>query len=285
LIVERVERGQKDFLHLKVMMRKRIRIAITVLVLLGALTAVGQQFDEQAESQLVQSVNLERARAGLPSLKVDDRLREAARAHSQLMAEAKQLTHQLPGEPPLSKRLAATNLRFNNDAENVAYDYSVPAVHDGLMKSPPHRANILGPQYNTVGIGVVRRGEVYWVTEDFAHRLQEYSVEEAENALLAAWQRERKGARLAPVQVVRMPQLRRMACDMAQRGKLDSRAPLALPNVEAAVVYTDSEPARVPASGVKMAHDSSVKQIGVGACFAGNEQYPAGTWWVAMVFL
>ena len=269
--------------HLTTMSKTLLRIFVACLLLCSLADA--QQYDPAAEQQFVKLLNLERARAGLPSLKVDHRLTQAARAHSQLMAQTNQLSHQLPGEMVLSKRLAATNLRFNNDAENVAYDYSVQAAHDGLMKSPPHRANILSPNSNTVGIGVVRRGDVYWVTQDFAHSLQEYSVDEAEDTLLAAWLRERKRAHLPPAEVVRMPQLRRMACAMARNGHLDSREPLTLPNVEAAVVYTELEPLRLPNNGVKMAHDSTVKRIGVGACFVGNEQYPAGAWWVVMVFL
>jgi hypothetical protein len=247
--------------------------------------AVAQQFDDQAEQQLAQMLNLERARAGLPSLKVDDRLTQAARAHSVLMAKAKQLWHQFPGEPPLPKRLAATNIRFNQDAENVAYDYSVQAVHEGLMQSPPHRTNILSPKYNTVGIGVLLSGDVFWVTQDFAHRLQEYSVDEAENAILAGWQRERQRANSPAAQVVRIPQLRHMACAMAQQGQLDTRAPLNLPDVQAAVVYTESDPAKLSSNAVKMAHDTNITRVAVGACFADSGQSPAGTWWVAMVFL
>ena len=264
---------------------KRRFLSVLIFAVSTTLSVAAQQFDDQAEQQLVQMLNLERARAGLPSLKVDDRLTQAARAHSVLMARAKQLSHQFPDEPPLSKRLAATNLRFNQDAENVAYDYSVQAVHEGLMQSPPHRANILSPKYNTVGIGVVRSGDVFWVTQDFAHRLQEYSVDEAENTIIAVWQRERQRANRPAAQVVRMPQLRRMACAMAQQGRLDSRAPLNLPDVQAAVVYTESDPAKLAANAVKMAHDTGVTRVAVGACFADSEQYPAGTWWVAMVFL
>jgi uncharacterized protein YkwD len=100
-------------------------LELAVLVLAASSVAAAQQFDDSAEQQLLQMLNLERARVGLPSLKVDDRLRQSARAHSVLMAKAKQLSHQLPDEPLLSKRLAATNLRFNQDAENVAYDYAV----------------------------------------------------------------------------------------------------------------------------------------------------------------
>ncbi len=267
------------------MIVSKTKLNFLIFLLLGAWSAVGQQFDASAEQQLVQLLNLERARAGLPSLKVDDRLTQAARAHSRLMAQAKQLSHQFPGELPLSKRLAAANLRFNSDAENVAYDYSVQAAHEGLMHSPPHRANILSPQYNTVGVGVVRSGDVLWVTQDFAHRLQEYSVEDAENAIIAAWERERKRENLPPAQVVRMSQLRRMACAMAQQGRLDTRAPLKLPDVQGAVVYAQPDPAKPAANAVKMAHDPTVTRVAVGACFADSEQDPAGTWWVVMVFL
>jgi hypothetical protein len=259
-------------------------LAVFIFAICFSLAAA-QQVDDQAEQQLVQMLNLERARSGLPSLKVDDRLTQAARAHSVLMARANTLSHQLPYEPPLSKRLAATNIRFNQDAENIAYDYSVQAAHEGLMRSPPHRASILSPQYNTVGIGVLRRGDVFWVTQDFAHRLQEFSVDEAENTILAVWQRERQRADRPAAQVVRMPQLRRMACAMAQQGRLDTRAALNLPGVQAAVVYTESDPAKLAANAVRMAHDANVTRVAVGACFADSERYPAGTWWVAMVFL
>ena len=261
-------------------------LSIFIFALSASLSiAVAQQFDDQTEQQLAQMLNLERARAGLPSLRVDDRLTQAARAHSVLMAKANQLSHQFPDEPPLPKRLAATNIRFNQDAENVAYDNSVEAVHEGLMQSPPHRANILSPKYDTVGIGVLRRGDLFWVTQDFAHRLQEYSVGEAENTIIASWQRERQHANRPAAQVVRIPQLRNMACAMAQQGRLNSRAPLNLPDVQAAVVYTEPDPAKLAANAVKMAHDTNITRVAVGACFADSEQYPAGVWWVAMVFL
>ena len=253
-----------------------------VCVLLGGLAAA-QQFDAFAEQQLVQLINRERARADLPSLKLDDRLREAARKHTVRMAQARQLSHQIPGEPTLSQRLAATNLRFDNDAENVAYDYSVEAAHDSLMHSPGHRANILGAGYNTVGVGVVRSGEVLWVTEDFAHRLEEYSRDEAENTIIALWERERQRATGLRVEVVSLPQLRRMACAMAKQGRLDTRAPLNLPDVQAAVVYTESDPAKLSSNAVKMAHDPGVKRLGVGACFADGEN-SSGTWWIVLVF-
>ena len=263
-------------------MRRTFFVIFVSMLLVGLGTA--QQFDAQAEQQLVQLINQERARAGQPDLKVDDRLVKAAREHSALMARAKLLSHQVGDEPKLSNRLAANGIRFNNDAENVAYDTDVEVAHIGLMHSPGHRENILSPKYNTIGVGVVRSGDVLWVTEDFANRMQEYSVDEAEQTIIAAWQRERRRANNMPAAVARVPQLRRMACAMGKRGQLDTRSPLGLPDVQSAAAYTESDPAKLPSSAVKKAHDRSVRRIGVGACFADGPRYPAGVWWVSMVF-
>lgn len=263
------------------MARSLLVIAISVL-LAGA--AAAQQFDPQAEQQIVQLINQERQRAGVPPLKMDERLTQAARAHTALMVRQERLSHELRGEPKLSQRLAVTGIRFNNDAENVAYDSTIEGAHDGLMHSPGHRENILSPIYNTVGVGVLHSGDVYWVTQDFANRLQEYSANEAENTILAAWQAERRRAHHPTAAVARLSHLRRLACAMAQREQLDTRSPLALPEVRSAVAYTESDPAKLPSNAVRMARQPNVKRIGVGACFGDGPRYPAGVWWVCMVF-
>jgi uncharacterized protein YkwD len=38
--------------------------------------------------------------------------------------------------------------------ENLALAPGVAMAHDGLMKSPGHRRNILDPEYSTLGIGI-----------------------------------------------------------------------------------------------------------------------------------
>ena len=131
----------------------------TVLVASLSLAVAAQQYDEAAEQQLFQLANQERARAGLPALQWDERLQRAAREHSQLMAQHGELSHDFAGEPPLSKRLAARDIRLDNDAENVAYDGSAEHAHQGFLHSPPHRANIMNPKYNAGGVGVPRKGE------------------------------------------------------------------------------------------------------------------------------
>jgi hypothetical protein len=54
-------------------------------------------------------------------------------------------------------------------AENVAYNTSAATIHARLMQSPAHRANILNPAFNSVGVGeVVSADGRIFVTERFA---------------------------------------------------------------------------------------------------------------------
>ncbi len=100
-------------------------------------------------------LNGERQKAGLPALTWDEHLMQSATAHAKRLADHHELSHQFPGEPELGDRVGATGLRFNAAAENVAYAGTLEKAHEGLMHSPPHRANILDPKYNAVGFGIV----------------------------------------------------------------------------------------------------------------------------------
>ncbi len=266
---------------------RSLLIAVLLLLSLAPLAlAQSGQFDPAAEQQLVQLVNQERAKAGLPALAVDDRLTRAAREHTVLMAQHSTLSHEFPGELKVSKRLAGTGLRFNNDGENVAMDSgTVEDVHSGLMHSPPHRANILSPKYNTIGIGVTRQGGAYWATEDFAYRLPEVSSNQAEDLAAESFARARRANRAPAAARETIRNLRSMACGMEKQGALNTRPALALPGVHYAIGYTEGQPQNLPASALRLAAEPGIKRFAVGACFgARGEKYPSGTWWVLMVF-
>ncbi len=258
------------------------------MVTWGALAcpALAQRgFDTAAEREIVNLVNQERAKAGLPALALDDRLTQAAREHTLLMAQNGTLSHQFQGEPPLTKRLAATGLRFSNDGENVALDSGGPVeAHRGLMNSPGHRANILRPAFDTIGVGVVHAGDLIYVTQDFAHRLQAYTPPQAENAAAQAFSALRRNTTRRPLERRDVPQLRRLACSMAGKDELNTRLAINVPGARTAVAYTDGEPGRLPSNAARLASDPSIKGYAVGACYAATEKYPSGTWWVMMVF-
>lgn len=156
-------------------------LALLFAAPLAPISAAQATFDSTGEKELVGLINQERAREGLPPLAVDERLMQAARKHTELMVKHQKLSHQSEDEQPLQVRLADENLRSDRQAENVALEMDVAGVHAILMNSPPHRANILSAKYNAIGVGVMRSGDRLYVTEDFAHRLPDYSDLEADD--------------------------------------------------------------------------------------------------------
>lgn len=143
-------------------------VSVLLMGMASGPAAAADGSNTAAEQQLVQLINQARSQQGLPPLQQNSQLQQAARAHSQVMSSRQTLSHQLPGEPILRKRLALSGLRFHTDGETVAFNQSAEAAHQGLMHSPPHRAIILSPEYNALGIGVVERDGTLWITEDFA---------------------------------------------------------------------------------------------------------------------
>jgi len=129
----------------------------------------GLTTDAAAEEQMLALLNADRAHAGLAPLQLDPALRDVARAHSEEMFELGYFSHVSPVHGDPAQRLAAAGIQYLVAGENLAYAPSVAAAHEGLMASPPHRANILNPSFTRVGIGVIRspnRGIM--VTQDFA---------------------------------------------------------------------------------------------------------------------
>src|SRR5215831_12405510 len=139
------------------------------------------------EQQLFQVLNSARERNGLEKLEWNAKLATAAQAHAEELARHGDLSHVFPGELPLEQRVGATGERFDAVAENVAATDNVDDAHVGLMNSPGHRANILSPKYNALGIGVVKVGSRVYVAQDFAHVLPVYSRERFREEVVAAF--------------------------------------------------------------------------------------------------
>jgi hypothetical protein len=133
-----------------------------------------------AEQMLYDAVNRERASLGLRQLQWDTALANAARLHTTLLAEHDTLSHRFDGEADLQTRLRLAGARFSLVAENVAQASDVSTLHIAWMNSAPHRANILDPQVDSIGIAIERRGEEYYATQDFAAVVAPLNREEQE---------------------------------------------------------------------------------------------------------
>lgn len=125
--------------------------------------------DAAGEKQLLGLINQERTKQGLQPLAVDPRLTQAACKHTKLLVKHMTVSHQFEGEPPLDVRFTNENLPVDQGGENTAVGGDLLSAHKGLMNDPEHHDNILNPNYNVVGVGVIRSGAKVYVTEDFAH--------------------------------------------------------------------------------------------------------------------
>jgi uncharacterized protein YkwD len=255
-----------------------------ILAVMGFILSIALQAyagPSQREQQLLDLVNRERTKAGLQKLEWNEPLAKAALAHSRLLAENRDLSHQFSGEPPLQERVGSTSLRFNSVAENVAEAPDVNTAHDALMHSPGHRANILHQDYNAVGIAIVQRDRELYVTQDFAHALATYSEKQFRDAIVSGFNQARRARGLPAVNVVVDPKLRRSAC--SQDLNTDKMIQ-GLPGASALVVFSLSEPGSMPADLRKMVGDKTIDRMNIGACLQTGGSNGFSKFWVVAAF-
>jgi uncharacterized protein YkwD len=151
----------------------QIRIVSSVLLATLVLAGTGQAASFTAtETSFVRSVNAVRKAHGLQPLRVDPVLARTARAYSAELLRQNVFTH---GD--FASRLAASGARGPTFGENLAWGVGGAATAGSIvrawMASPGHRANLLRPGYQRVGVGALvgtfagYRGATV-VTADFA---------------------------------------------------------------------------------------------------------------------
>jgi LysM repeat protein len=123
----------------------------------------------EMEQQMVAGVNAERQAAGLPPFQVDEEVDNMALAHAQDMVVRGYFGHTTPEGTTLRDRFEEWGI---GSTANVGEDIqrntrpageSVQFALTWFMNSRPHRANILHPQHNRIGVGIVE-GPPGWYT-------------------------------------------------------------------------------------------------------------------------
>lgn len=258
------------------------RIIVSIFVQALCLAGAAQAPEPPPpERELLRLVNQERKNAGLETLQWDAKLAEAAELHARKLASHSELSHRFPGEPELAQRVGATGARFNALAENVAVADDPEVIHLALMNSPGHRANIMNPRYNAVGIGVVMVRKSIYVTQDFAHVVPVYTDQQFRQELMAAFNRSRHTHRLTAIDFRSDPKLDEAACS----GKLDPSEVLAgLSGATRATVFTATQPGDLPATMENAAADSSLHRMSIGVCFRADTQDKFSKFWVVAAF-
>jgi hypothetical protein len=150
-----------------------------------------------------------------------------------------------------------------------------------LMKSPGHRANILHQDYNAIGISIVERDHVLFVTQDFAHTLASYTEKQFRESLIANFNQARRARKLSPVDVITDSRLRKAACsqDMHTDKMVQN-----MPGVSGLLVFSSPEPGALPNDMRKYASDKALQRMNIGVCLQTGGATGFSKFWVVAAF-
>ncbi len=133
--------------------------------------------------QIVQLANQARAAAGVAPLKWDWALADAARQHCLRMAAEGPIAHRYGGEPSLEERARQAGARFSLIEENVAVGPTPAQIHEAWMNSAGHRANLLNPKVDRVGVAVVATRGVLYAVADYERSVPILTRDQVETAI------------------------------------------------------------------------------------------------------
>lgn len=136
------------------------------------------------ERQMLDLINQERTSRGLDPLTLELRLNDASEDHSEWMDDTGIFSHTGVNQSDPGDRMRDAGFTFSGNwtwGENIAFqsERGAPGIsddvvdlHNSLMNSPGHRANILNPDFELIGIGIEEgdgRGyDAVYVTQNFA---------------------------------------------------------------------------------------------------------------------
>jgi hypothetical protein len=170
------------------------------------------------EHRMRELVNRDRQKNKLPPLAYDERLADAARAHSADMKQHHFFDHNSPTWGNLEQRLARAGYLYVTSRENLAEAPNIDEAELGLLRSPHHYENLMALDITSIGIGIVKGGpndaRNLAVTQIFATPGKSESLTEAGRSVERTIQAERGKAAMAE-----LPRLARL--DALARRHLD----------------------------------------------------------------
>lgn len=109
------------------------------------------------DNEVVHLINQSRGNSGLSSLSVSEELNSAAESKLRHMIQNGYFAHFAPDGTSPWNFIRGAGYNYSAAGENLAVDFaSAYSVHNALMNSATHRANIMSPLYSEVGIAVAR---------------------------------------------------------------------------------------------------------------------------------
>lgn len=120
------------------------------------------------EFEILELVNIERAKVGLPALKMNEQLSKIARMKSNDMADGNYFSHTSPTYGSSFDMMKQFGINYNEAGENIAKGYSgSKGVMNGWMNSESHKENILDYDFKALGVGYVNKNGINYWTQMF----------------------------------------------------------------------------------------------------------------------
>lgn len=131
----------------------------------GDYTTISLSAQEQKVWNLL---NEDRQKNGLSPLPLDEELCRLARLKADDMRDNNYFAHESPTYGRAGDMLTRFGYSFRGVGENIAHHATVEKADAAFMSSTGHRQNILGRQWNRVGVGVsVDKNGFVYVTQLF----------------------------------------------------------------------------------------------------------------------
>ena len=114
------------------------------------------------EKKVLELTNQERAKAGVPALKLDEELSKVAREKSRDMQSKGYFDHNSPTYGSPFDMMKQFGISYTTAGENIAMGQQSPEeVVQAWMNSEGHRKNIMNANFTHLGVGHVADGN-YW---------------------------------------------------------------------------------------------------------------------------
>lgn len=116
------------------------------------------------EEQVLKLVNEQRVANGLSKFTTNSKLTQVAKTRAKELTQ--EYSHTRPDGTSCFTAFREAGIDYSSAGENIAAGYSTPeSVVEGWMNSTAHRANILHPNFSTMGVGYAEGSGYgsYWV--------------------------------------------------------------------------------------------------------------------------
>ncbi|MDR1438611.1 MAG: CAP domain-containing protein [Clostridiales bacterium] len=136
----------------------------------GAGDAVPAKSIDEMKAEIVRLTNAERAKAGLPELKILPELMKCAQAKAQDMLDNEYYGHTSPVYGPAADMIFKFVPNATTAAENIAAWAKTPQIAFDLWMGSEkgHRENLLAERLTHIGVGIVEEADgVYWWVQQF----------------------------------------------------------------------------------------------------------------------